>query len=58
MWDHLVNGAPLPPSQVVHTIPRGPGAPRIGPANLPPIRQTVAEDSAIRFNGTELFIPE
>jgi hydroxybutyrate-dimer hydrolase len=58
MWDHLVNGAPLPPSQVVHTAPRGPGAPRIGPANLPPIRQTVAEDSAIRFSGTELFIPE
>jgi hydroxybutyrate-dimer hydrolase len=58
MWDHLVNGAPLPPSQVVHTTPRGPGAPPIGPANLPPIRQAVSEDSAIRFSGTELVIPE
>jgi hydroxybutyrate-dimer hydrolase len=58
MWDHLVNGAPLPPSQVVHTIPRGLGAPPIRPANLPPIRQTVTEDSAIRFSGTELVIPE
>jgi len=58
MWDHLVNGAPLPPSQVVHTIPRGLGALPIGPANLPSIRRTVAEDSAIRFSGTELTIPE
>jgi hydroxybutyrate-dimer hydrolase len=58
MWDHLVNAAPLPPSQVVHTTPRGPGAPPIGPANLPPIRQAMAEDSAIRFSGTELMIPE
>jgi len=58
MWDHLVNGASLPPSQVVHTPPRGPGAPRIGPANLPPIRQAVSEDSSIRFSGAELVIPE
>jgi len=58
MWDHLVNGAPLPPSQVVHTVPRGPGAPPIKPANLPPIRQVAAEDALIRFSGMELSIPE
>jgi hydroxybutyrate-dimer hydrolase len=58
MWDHLVNGAPLPPSQVVHTVPRGPGAPPIKPANLPPVRQAAAEDALIRFSGTELSIPE
>ena len=27
MYAHLRNGAALPPSQVVHTMPRGPGAP-------------------------------
>jgi hydroxybutyrate-dimer hydrolase len=58
MWDHLVNGTPLPPSQVVHTTPRGPGAPLIGPANLPPIRQAATGDALIRFSGTELLIPE
>lgn len=58
MWDHLVNGASLPPSQVVRTVPRGPGAPAIGPANLPPIRREAAEDALIRFDGTELSIPE
>jgi len=58
MWDHLVNGAPLPPAQVVHTVPRGPRAPAIRPANLPPIRQDAAEASLVRFTGMELTIPE
>ncbi len=42
MYDHLKHGAPLPPSQVVRTMPRGgaPGAaPPITAANVPPIRQ-------------------
>ena len=29
MYAHLRQGAALPPSQVVHTFPRGPGAPPI-----------------------------
>ena len=37
MYAHLREGAPLPPSQVVHTVPRGPGAPPITAANVPPI---------------------
>ncbi|MBN3751726.1 D-(-)-3-hydroxybutyrate oligomer hydrolase [Paraburkholderia sp. Tr-20389] len=40
MWSHLKNGTPLPPSQVIRTIPRGgdPGkAPALGVANLPAI---------------------
>jgi len=40
MWDHLMNGAPLPPSQVVRTVARGgvPGAaPALTAANLPVI---------------------
>jgi hydroxybutyrate-dimer hydrolase len=41
MYDHLRNGAPLPPSQVVRTLPRGKNPdetiPPISIANLPPI---------------------
>ncbi len=40
MWSHLKSGTPLPPSQVIRTIPRGgsPGAaPPLGSGNLPPI---------------------
>ena len=41
MWSHLKNGTPLPPSQVIRTIPRGVGpagtAPPLGLANLPAI---------------------
>ncbi|MCX4172790.1 D-(-)-3-hydroxybutyrate oligomer hydrolase [Paraburkholderia madseniana] len=38
MWSHLKNGTPLPPSQVIRTVPRGgsPGAaPALSVANLP-----------------------
>ncbi|NPT59908.1 D-(-)-3-hydroxybutyrate oligomer hydrolase [Paraburkholderia elongata] len=40
MWSHLKNGTPLPPSQVIRTLPRGgsPGAaPALSVANLPAI---------------------
>ncbi|MFX1765008.1 D-(-)-3-hydroxybutyrate oligomer hydrolase [Paraburkholderia sp. A1RI-2L] len=40
MWDHLKNGTPLPPSQVIRTLPRGgnPGAaPALALTNLPAI---------------------
>jgi hydroxybutyrate-dimer hydrolase len=40
MWSHLKNGTPLPPSQVIRTVPRGgtPGkAPELSVANLPAI---------------------
>ena len=53
MWNHLRNGAALPPSQVVRTTPRGgtPGAaPAITTANLPPIQLTPAAGDAINFN--------
>ena len=59
MFDHLRSGAPLPPSQVVHTVPRGgpPGAaPVIGPANLPPVSPAPA--AAITFIDHELRIPD
>ena len=46
MYAHLREGAPLPPSQVVHTTPRGPGAPPITAATcrrLPPRRPRCAD---------------
>jgi hydroxybutyrate-dimer hydrolase len=60
MFDHLKNNTPLPPSQVVHTIPRGgePGAaPPITLANLPPINPAPGADS-ITFVDREVRIPE
>lgn len=60
MYDHLKNGAPLPPSQVVHTAPRGTGtpAPQITVVNVPPIQQTPAAGDLIRFENATLTIPE
>lgn len=62
MWAHLTEGESLPPSQVVHTTPRGgtPGAaPMIDPAiHLPAIAASPAPDDEITFDGSELFIPE
>jgi hydroxybutyrate-dimer hydrolase len=43
MWTHLKSGTPLPPSQVVRTVPRGgvPGAaPALTLANLPAIAES------------------
>ncbi|MGH8720188.1 MAG: 3-hydroxybutyrate oligomer hydrolase family protein [Burkholderiales bacterium] len=58
MFDHLKNGAPLPLSQVVRTMPRGIGAPQITLTNVPPIEQDPAEDALITFDGNVLTIPE
>ncbi len=51
MWNHLRTGTPLPGSQVVRAVPRGPGAPAISVAvNLPPIVTAPAAGDAINFN--------
>jgi hydroxybutyrate-dimer hydrolase len=53
MWNHLRNGAVLPPSQVVRPTPRGgtPGAaPPITTANLPPIQLAPPAGDAINFS--------
>ncbi len=47
----------LPPSQVVHTTPRGTNLPPITAANVPPISFTPGAN-AITFNGRVLHIPE
>ncbi|MBL8472298.1 MAG: D-(-)-3-hydroxybutyrate oligomer hydrolase [Rhodocyclaceae bacterium] len=61
MYAHLTSGAPLPPSQVVRTIPRG-GAPGAAPpltaANVPPISASPAVGDAIQFHHHTLQIPD
>ena len=51
MWNHLRNNAPLPPSQVVRAVPRGPGAPDLTVAtHLPTISLAPAAANQITFN--------
>ena len=61
MLANLRSGTPLPPSQVVRTVPRGgtPGAaPAITAANVPNIAATPASADAINFAGGVLTIPD
>ena len=58
MYAHLRQGAPLPPSQVVHTMPRGPGAPPITAANVPPIAASPPASALITFSGGQVRIPD
>jgi hydroxybutyrate-dimer hydrolase len=61
MWSHLKNGTPLPPSQVVRTVPRGgtPGAaPALTSANVPPIAALPDAANAITFVGSTLHVPD
>lgn len=54
MWSHLKNGTPLPPSQVIHTTPRGgtPGAaPALTMANLPAIAVSPGVNAITVANG-------
>ena len=57
MYAHLRTARALPPSQVVHTIPRGPGAPPITAANVPPISNAPAGANLITMSGGRLKIP-
>ena len=61
MYAHLREKKPLPPSQVVRTVPRGgtPGAaPALTQANVPAIAATPAAGDAITIVGTTLRIPD
>jgi hydroxybutyrate-dimer hydrolase len=60
MWAHLKNGAPLPPSQVVHTVPRGGtagAAPALTVSNLPAILASPG-GNAIAFGGGGVNVPD
>jgi hydroxybutyrate-dimer hydrolase len=60
MYEHLRDGVPLPPSQVVRATPRG-GSPLAPPPlaeeNLAPIEPDPAEGDRITFESGEVFIP-
>jgi hydroxybutyrate-dimer hydrolase len=61
MYDHLRHGRSLPPSQVVHTTPRGPGTPLPPPitlANVPAIADAPPPSSQITFTAGQVKIPE
>jgi hydroxybutyrate-dimer hydrolase len=58
MYDHLRHAHPLPPSQVVHTTPRGPAAPPITAANVPPIAAAPPPGAQITFTGGQVKIPD
>ena len=57
MFDHLKNGRALPPSQVVHTTPRGAGAPPITAATVPPIADSPPASALITFANGQVRIP-
>ena len=61
MYEHLTAGKPLPPSQVVHAVPRGgaPGAaPALTAANVPPINSAPLAGDLITFQRSTLFVPD
>jgi hydroxybutyrate-dimer hydrolase len=65
MHAHLRSNAPLPPSQVVRTVPRalntnppnGLAVP-ITASNVPPIRATPAAGDQIGFSGSSIAVPQ
>ena len=61
MWANLNQNVPLPPSQLVRTVPRGgtPGAaPAITTANVPPISAAPATADQITFSNNTVTIPD
>jgi hydroxybutyrate-dimer hydrolase len=61
MWANLTQNVPLPPSQLVRTIPRGgtPGsAPAITAANVPPISANPPAADQITFSNNTVTIPD
>jgi hydroxybutyrate-dimer hydrolase len=58
LYAHLTTGVPLPPSQVVRGVPRGPGAPPITAANVPDFSANPAPGDRIVFNRDTLAIPD
>lgn len=58
MYAHLTTGDPLPPSQVVRTVPRGTGAPALTEANVPPIQAEPAAADRIAFEDNQVRVPD
>ena len=61
MYANLKNGAPLPASQVVRTVPRGLNGAAVNPitaANVPPIQTKPAAADQITFANNVLIIAD
>jgi hypothetical protein len=61
MWARLTEGRPLPPSQVVRTVPRGgePGhAPALTRADVPPLSASPAPGDRIRVRSGAVQVPD
>jgi hydroxybutyrate-dimer hydrolase len=58
MHAHLTQGAALPPSQVVRTVPRGAGAPAITAANVPAWSAAPGAGERIEFEHKTLVVPD
>jgi hydroxybutyrate-dimer hydrolase len=61
MWARLTEGRPLPPSQVVRTVPRGgePGlAPALTRANMPPISPSPTPGDRVSVRSHEVQVPD
>ncbi len=61
VWANLTQSIPLPPSQVVRTVPRGgtPGAaPAITTANVPPISANPVAADRITFSNNTVVVPD
>jgi hydroxybutyrate-dimer hydrolase len=62
MYDHLRSGTPLPPSQVVRTVPRGGApnspAPAIQPSNVPGFAANPAAGDRIEVVGGIVEVPQ
>ncbi|WP_417565365.1 3-hydroxybutyrate oligomer hydrolase family protein [Marinobacter sp.] len=58
VWAHLTQKQPLPPSQVVRTVPRGTITTALTEANLPAITLSPEDGDRILFVDNQLRIPE
>ncbi|MBZ2169611.1 D-(-)-3-hydroxybutyrate oligomer hydrolase [Marinobacter sp. F4216] len=58
VWANLTERQPLPPSQVVRTVPRGSIANPLTAANLPPIAANPSPEDRILFEDNQVVIPD
>lgn len=58
MWAHLVNGQPLPPSQVVRTVPRGSAATQLERSNLGSIVPAPGPTDLIEVTPGRINVPD
>ncbi|MFL1466916.1 3-hydroxybutyrate oligomer hydrolase family protein [Marinobacter sp. HN1S83] len=58
VYEHLTEGRPLPPSQVVRTVPRGDITTALSETNVPDIQDQPPQSDLIVFADNQLNIPD